>query len=120
MVPMVTKKALLHDWSSLTAKSCVLWPLETAMKRKLTVRRIQDTTKHGHTDTEKGCNRASGIAVVAGCRNVRGHLYRNQVLSLLFLTHLATGWTVRDLNPGKGTVIFLYPSGPTPRPPCLV
>lgn len=74
MVPMVTKKALLHDWSSLTAKSCVLWPLKTAMKRKLTVRRIQDTTKQGHTHTEKGCSRASGIAVIAGCRNIRGHL----------------------------------------------
>jgi hypothetical protein len=45
----------------------------------VTVRRIQDTAKHGHTDTERGCARASDIAVVAGCRNVRGHLHRQPI-----------------------------------------
>jgi hypothetical protein len=79
MVPMVTRRALLHDWSSSTAKSCVLWPLKTAMQRKQTVRRIQDTANHGHTDAVKGCSSASGIAVSAGCRNVRGTLYRQPI-----------------------------------------
>jgi hypothetical protein len=40
------------------------------------VRRIQDSAKYGHTDAEKGCSRASGMAVIAGCRNIRGHLFR--------------------------------------------
>ena len=115
MVPMVARKALLHDWSSSTAKSCVLWPLKTAMKRKVTVWRIQDTTKNAHTGTEKGCSRASGIAVVAGCRNVRGHLYR-QSLSGTPLPH-PTRYELDGtrFEPRQGGGYFLY-TGPNLRP----
>ena len=78
MIPMVTTKALLHDLSTSAATSCALRRLETAMKRKVTVRRSQDTARHCHTDAVNGCNRASGMAVIAGCRNIRGHLHRKQ------------------------------------------
>jgi len=33
----------------------------------------------------------------------------NHFLALLFLTRLATNWTVRGSNPGKGEVIFCTP-----------
>jgi hypothetical protein len=34
--------------------------------------------RQGHTDSVKGCNRAYGIAVVVGWRNIRGHLHSRQ------------------------------------------
>jgi hypothetical protein len=81
MVPIVTKKAALHDWS--TVEFRILWPLNLAIKRKLKTRRSHDAANQGHTVAVKGCNRAYGMAVVVGCRNIRGHLYSRQMVHVI-------------------------------------
>jgi hypothetical protein len=108
MVPMVTKKAALHDWSP--AEFRIPCPLNMAIKRKLKRRRSHDAAKQGHTDTVKGCNRAYGMAVVVGCRNIRGHLHSRRMDTVItvcmeWIMHCV--WRVENLVHNEPTMLIM-------------